>query len=344
MIDLDSIDEIKALDKSNVFASVENLFNQITHAFEEASKVIVPDIYQNIDNIIMCGMGGSGLAGRVIESVYNDLPIPLIRVNDYNLPAFVNEKSLVICSSYSGNTEETIENANQAIAKNAKWMVITASGKLLDLAKQHGVPFYQINPTFNPSNQPRMAIGYSVIGQLVLVAKTGLLTFTQDDIEKIVLAMKGIDVTLAKQMAKSLAGKVILYIASGHLVGPTHVSNNQLNENAKNLSFDFQIPELNHHLMEGLRNPIDNKEDFVALLIESDLHSERIKKRFEITKEVFEKNGIQTQSFKCLADSKIAEAFEMIQFGAYIAFYISMLNGIDPSPIPWVDYFKEKLS
>ncbi|MEK7526527.1 MAG: SIS domain-containing protein [Patescibacteria group bacterium] len=343
-MNLDSQEEITQLDKSNVLGSVQNFSNQVIHAFEEASRVTVPEDYKNISNVVMCGMGGSGLAGRVIESLYPNLFLPLVRINDYNLPGFVNEKSLVICSSYSGNTEETLENANQAIAKNAKWMAIAAGGKLLDLAREHNVPYYQILPTHNPSNQPRMAIGYSVVGQLVLASKTGILHIDRSDIDQIVEAMKMIDENEAKQIAQKLFDRVILFISSEHLVGATHVSNNQLNENAKNMSFDFQIPELNHHLMEGLRNPSDNKEDLAVLLINSSLYGERIKKRFAITKEVFEKNGIPTQEFNLKSTSKLAQVFEFIQFGAYLAFYVSVLNGLDSAPIPWVDYFKEQLA
>ena len=343
MINLDSLEEIQTLDKSNILGSAQNLAGQVTHTWEEASKVIVPDSYKKVENIIMCGMGGSGLAGRVIESLYPDLKVPLIRVNDYNLPGFANERSLVICSSYSGNTEETLENANQAIQKNCKWMAISAGGKLLGMAKKYDVPYYQIIPTYNPSNQPRMAIGYSIIGQLVLASKAGVLNLSQNDILTSVSAMKSVDMEAAKKMAEKLSDKVVLFVSSSHLLGSTHVFNNQLNENAKNMSFDFQIPEMNHHIMEGLKFPSDNKEDLVALLIDSDLYNPRIKKRFEITKEVFTKNGIQTETLKLNSNSKLSQAFEVIQYGAYTAFYIAMINGLDPAPIPWVDYFKERL-
>ena len=100
---------------------------------------------------------------------------------------------------------------------------------------------------------------------------------------------------------------------------------------------------MNHHIMEGLKFPSDNKEDLVALLIDSDLYNPRIKKRFEITKEVFTKNGIQTETLKLNSNSKLSQAFEVIQYGAYTAFYIAMINGLDPAPILWVDYFKERL-
>src|SRR3990167_2358287 len=237
---LDSREEIAKIDLGNVLGSVEALPQQCLDAWEMSQNISIPDSYKQIDNIVMCGMGGSGLGARVIESVYSKkLKVPLIRVNGYDLPAFVNERSLVSCSSYSGSTEETIQNANQAILKNLKWMAIGTGGKLLELAEKHKVPFYKINPKFNPSNQPRMAIGYSVIGQLVLTAHAGIVSIAIKEIEEIAKVMSGVidktkvevpeNLNPAKKLALAMKGKVIIYVAGEHLTGPVHVVNNQLN-------------------------------------------------------------------------------------------------------------------
>ena len=302
---LDSQEEIAKIDLGNVLGSVEALPDQCLDAWDKAQNISVPDSYKNIDNVIMCGMGGSGLGARVIESVYSEeLKVPLIRVNGYNLPAFANDKSLISCSSYSGSTEETIQNANQAIAKNLKWMAIGTGGKLLELAQEHKVPFYKIDPKFNPSNQPRMAIGYSVIGQLALAAHAGIVSITKKEIEEISKVMaEVVDKTkvevpenqnTAKQLAQAMKGKVVILVSNEHLTGPMHVVNNQQNENAKNVSFDLQIPELNHHLMEGLKHPESNSKDILFVFAFSKHYSDRVQKRFELTKQVVEKNGIKT--------------------------------------------------
>src|SRR3972149_2629074 len=182
---------IKKLDTQNVYGSVLALPDQCLHAWEEANKVEIPEDYKNVENIVMCGMGGSGLGARVIESLYfSKLSKPLTRVNDYHLPPYVTEKSLVFVSSYSGNTEETVQNLNEALEKKAKIIVVGAGGKLIDIARENGLPFYQIVPTYNPSNQPRMAIGYSIVGQLVLASKAGLLDIKKEEIESAVNTMK----------------------------------------------------------------------------------------------------------------------------------------------------------
>ena len=350
---IDSREEIAKIDKENVLGSVEALPDQCLHAWEEASKVCVPDGYHQVKAVVMCGMGGSGLGARVIESLYADkIKIPFIRVNDYHLPAWVDENTLVICSSYSGETEETIQNAKEAIDKKAKWMAIGSGNTLIEIAKEYNVPFYKIDPKYNPSNQPRMAIGYSIIGQLILASKAGLVEFTKKDIDKITPSMRSviekikvevIEKNEAKKLAYRMKDKIVAFISAGHLVGATHVINNQMNENAKVFSADYQIPEINHHLMEGLSNPDANKTALFAFFVNSSLYSERIIKRFELTRDVVEKHDVETFVYKATRDGAISQVFETIQFGAYVDFYLSMLYKINPAPLPWVDYFKERL-
>src|SRR4030065_1325904 len=186
MRDIDSREIIAKLDKQNVLGSVESLPDQCLHAWEDASKIEVPETYRKVNKVVMTGMGGSGLGARVIESLFSDtLKVPFVRVNDFNLPKWIDEETLVICSSYSGETEETIAAARQAIEKNTKWMAIGSGNTLLKMAQEHNVPFYQINPKFNPSNQPRMAITYSIVGQLILASKAGIIDFDKEDVDKI---------------------------------------------------------------------------------------------------------------------------------------------------------------
>jgi len=351
---LNNLSQIKKLDQQNVYGSIENLSKQCSHAWEECKSIEVPESYKNINKMVMTGMGGSGLGARVIESIFGlELKIPLIRINDYDLPDWVDEKTLVICSSYSGNTEEAVSTAKQAKTKKAKWMAIYAGGKLMEMAQKNKIPFYKIDPIYNPSNQPRMAIGYSIIGQLALVSKTGIISISEQDIDNITLAMKKVieennikvssEQNPAKKMAKKMFQKEIIIVPARHLKGAIHTFKNQMNENAKNLSHRHDIPELNHHLMEGLKFPKNNKQDLVFLFINSSLYPQRINQRFQITKDVVQKNNIKTLSWQATAKTKLSQTFEFIQFGAFVNFYLTMLYGIDPAPIPWVDYFKTKL-
>ena len=351
---LNDIETVKKIDSSNVLSSINTLPEQCLHAYEESSQVQIPDHYNEYSSVLFSGMGGSGLAGRIIESIYSqELKVPLIRLNDYKLPKFVNENTLIFCSSYSGTTEETISSAQEAISKNAKWFAIASGGTLLDLAQIQNAPYFKINPTFNPSSQPRMAVGYSLISHLVLASKIGLLKFTENELSMAKGVMESViskcqiensDINNpAKELAYKLHDRVIIFVSAQHLSGPVHTINNQFNENAKNFTIDQVIPELNHHLMEGLKYPGNNDNNLVFLFIDSNLYSDRIKQRFEITKEVVEKQNIPFYTIRLESEEKLSQAFELIQFGSYINFYLSMLYNQNPAPIPWVDYFKTRL-
>lgn len=353
---LDSLDDIKKIDKENVYGSVIALPKQCMHAWDDVEKIAISKKdFSPIENIVFTGMGGSGLTARVIESVFSDeLKYPFLRVNDYNLPNFVNSNSLVLCSSYSGSTEETLENVRQAVQKNAKWLAISTGGPLIEEAKKHSVPYYQIEPKFNPCNQPRMAIGYSIVGQLALAAKLGIINISKEKITEAIGVMDSIiskntqDIEILKNPSKTIAnklkGKVVILISASHLTGATHVFNNQINENSKTFSSDFVIPELNHHLMEGLKNPENNKDNLFIIFINSKMYPERIQKRFEVTKDVVNKNNISFEEINLTSEGKLNQVFELIQFGAFINFYLSMLYQQNPAPIVWVDYFKNELS
>ncbi|MBI4009173.1 hypothetical protein HY357_02990 [Candidatus Roizmanbacteria bacterium] len=354
MKNLDDIGSLKNLDKSNVYGSVEELNKQCLHAWEATKNLVVPSSYRNVNKILMTGMGGSGLGARIIESVYSSsLRYPLARLNDYNLPKWVDKNTLIICSSFSGTTEETIENARQAQAKKTKWMAIGAGGTLIDLAKKFKVPYYKIDPKYNPSHQPRLAIGYSVVGQLVLASKTGIINFTEKEVKRIVEAMRkmtaGLKIStprernLAKKIAQKLYGKKVVFVASRHLVAAAHTAKNQMNENAKHFSVIFDIPELNHHLMEGLRFPSSNQKDLVFVFVKSKLYPKRIQQRFDITEDVVKKNKVETLTWQAKSLDHLSQAFEFIQLFGFVNFYLSMLNDLDPAAIPWVDYFKTKL-
>lgn len=349
---LDDIIAQKELDPANLYQSIIDLTKQCQDAFAKASQIKVTP--QPVKQLIMSGMGGSILAARVIESLYDqELTVPLIKVNDYHLPPWADQNSLVICSSYSGATEETVQTLNEAIKKECQILVICSRGELETLAKQHHLPLYKINPIYNPCQQPRMAIGYSLIGQLVMVAKAGLLEITEKDIRLIQAVMaqvvqanqRDIPVTAnpAKKLALEFHSRQVIMVAAEHLAGAFHVVKNQMNENAKQLSHRHDLPELNHHLLEGLRFPESNQSDVAFWFINSKLYSKRLQTRVQLTIDVVKKNNLSAFEYTPLADTKLAQVFELIQFGSFVNYYLSVLNSLNPALIPWVAYFKMHL-
>ena len=351
---LDSRDQIKKLDKSNLLGSVEALPAQITDTLDQTAGITVPADYKTgIKNAVVSGMGGSVLASYIIKNLYkSELNVPFDVISHYDLPGYVDESTLVILSSYSGTTEETLSSAKQAISKKAKVMVITGGGPLEKLALDNNWPLYKINPKFNPSNQPRLAIGYAVVGQIVLLSLAGLLSDKSNELANItpllgkMVKELGPDVSdnTAKNLAFSLFDKHIIVVGAEHLIGAAHVFNNQVNENAKALTSEWHLPEFNHHYMEALSFPKLAKETTVFFFFNSALYHERVQKRVLLTKNLVEQKGYETQMFLATSKTKLEQVFEVIQLGEFVAAYLPILYGIDPSAIPNVDWFKSEMA
>lgn len=328
-----------------MLGSIEALPQQCLKAWEETQQINILQDYRGVENIVVSGMGGSALGAEIIKSLYNQVLPPLEIIRDYHLPGYVNEKTLVILSSYSGNTEETLTCAKEAKAKEAKILGITTGGKLGEFLGENSLPGYIFDPKFNPCGQPRIGLGYSIIGQVGLLAAAGLLQIDRNEFFQCFKSLKVIQKRVenqAKEKVKDSLNKIITVVGAQHLAGNAHILANQINENAKTLSFYFLLPELNHHLLEGLKNPQDKKLGF--LFLNSACYRRPIKKLFELTKEVVQKNGVPVFEFKPEASDKFLEVLETLWFGSFLSFYLAMSYRLDPSPIPWVDYFKERRS
>lgn len=355
MIDLDEVEKIKGADKGQVIDSINDFPKQIIQAWEEASEVEFPVPYKAIDNIVIAGMGGSTLGADLLRHLFKDsLTVPVTIVNHYSLPESVGEKTLVILASYSGTTEEVLAAAEETLKKKAKITGVTIGEELGDFFKSNSLPAYIFNPNFNPSSQPRLGLGYTFIAMIAFLNNLGFLKVETAIVKEAVEAVTRFGEVLtpefkssgnpAKQMAKELHGKMIIVIAAEFLSGNAHVFANQTNENSKNFAAFFLLPELNHHLLEGTSNPLITKTATKFIFLESDLYSEKIKKRIEITKDVLEKQGIPTASHKLEGKNQLTQAFAGIVYSSWVTFYLGMLNGVDPVKIPWVDYFKDQLA
>ena len=149
--------------------------------------------------------------------------------------------------------------------------------------------------------------------------------------------------TPAMQMAIAAKNHSIWYVASEHLIGNAHAAANQINENAKRFAGYFTLPELNHHLLEGMKYPQNNPDSLLFIFLESKLYDKRIQKRYAITKEVLKKNMIPFLTYTCDEKTPFGQAAEVLVMGSYLSFYLAVLEGIDPTAIPFVDYFKSEM-
>jgi len=351
---LDNLEAIKKLDSKNMLGSLELLGEQIKEVLDCAKKIKTFSVYKKVQNIVVLGMGGSTLGSHVIKSLFqNDLKIPMEIINGYHVPAYVNSKTLVLASSYSGTTEEAVMAMKEAQNKKAKIAIITSGGILADYAKKFKVPALIFTTENNPCGSPRMGLGYSIFGQIILLSKLGLLKISSVQIGQAIKIFSkyndqfGLKVVEAENIAKRIVNKIgersVWYVASEHLSGNAHTAGNQINENAKRFGGYFLIPELNHHLMEGMISPKSNQKELAFILIESNSYDQRVQRRYEITKKVLEKNGIFNLSYKCTEKDKLSQVCEALSLGSYVSFYLAMQAGIDPTAIPFVDFFKAEL-
>lgn len=357
MNNLDNLKKIKIIDNRQVIPAIEGLPFQIKQVLEDSLLIKVPPDYKLIDKIIINGMGGSNIGAGILKSVFSDqIKVPILIVPGYEVPAYVNKNTLYIISSYSGNTEEPLSVFEEVKKRGAKIMGIAAKigGALEKLMLKENIPGYIFNPLYNKSNIPRLGLGYSAFGIAVLLAKAGLLKIDVKKVKKIIASLEIWDHELrpqvksknnpAKILAKKLYNKLVVLVGAEFLTGNIRTLRNQLCENGKNFATYLILPDLNHYAMEGLANPKSNKKDLIFFFIDSHLYHPRVQKRSELTKKVVEKNKICVLSYKLKGRSKLEQSFELLQLGSWIAFYLAVLNNIQPGPNPWVDWFKKELN
>ena len=350
---LDDIVAIKKLDSKNMLGSIEQLGAQLAQ-MAQTPNLDLPDNYRSCDKILVVGMGGSALSAHVLQSLYfSELKLPLTIVNDYRLPAWVGNKTLVIACSYSGTTEEVLAAVESAKITRACIIGVTKGDKLGAWFAKNNLPFVALNIEHNPCGSPRMGLGYSIAGLIIVLRSAGILSFVEGDWTTIAdtCARYG-DVfgvaspstaNGAKMLAAEIENKSVWVVGAEHLSGNAHIFANQLNENAKCLAGFFVLPEMNHHLLEGTVYPESNKKTITFLFLESDNYNERIKKRITVTKSVLEKNGISFSSYNTTSNTRLGEVVEVLALSSNASFYSAMLLGVDPTAIPFVDFLKANL-
>ena len=335
-----------------MYNSIKELFLQCNQVFKDLENIKIPSNYKNIKNIVVSGMGGSGLGAHIIKSIFkNELKFPVEIMNSYHLPAYIDKNTLLIISSYSGSTEETVSAFSEGKKRGAKMFIIASGGKLKKIAEKQNIPFYIFDPKYNSCNEPRMGLGYSIFSQLLLLRKIGIISVKDAEIKQIINNIDDFSEKFsvraknnsALKISKKIEKKIPIIIASEFLTGNAHAFSNQINENAKNFSKWFRIPEICHHLLEGLPNPKVNNKNLFFIFFNSKLYDKRNQIRYKITQKVLKKNKINFIEYNLISKTKFLQSFEMLILGSYASFYLAMLNNINPSPIPFVDFFKEEL-
>lgn len=331
-------------DTLGIYDSILSFPDQFSQVISEFSQMTVPAACGLVDNIVVTGMGGSALGGRILASLEREyLKVPLVVSTEYQLPNFVGKKTLVVASSYSGNTAETLAALEEAQKRQAQIFVLASGGKLAQIARELKLPNYIFDPKYNPSSQPRMGLGYNVMATAGLLSRCHLISEIAD-LQELAPFLRSSQTEFKKlaTLATQIVDKIPVFVASEHLKGAAYDLRNQFNENAKSFAVWCDLPEAHHHLMEGLSFPKNNPQNLIFVFLKSCFYHPEILKRYPITAEILGKQKISYIDFPMFGKNQFFETMQTIQSGALLAYELAKLNGIDPGPIPWVNYLKDK--
>lgn len=337
---------------SLMIESLKRLPDQIRLAINDGKDLNFPQVNQTIDKVVINGMGGSNLGAYIIKAIFQPrLKIPILIEPGYTVSGYVNSKTLYIISSYSGTTEEPLHAYKAAKRQKAIVAVITSNtnNPLKRLAEKEKLSAYIFSPDSNPSGQPRLGLGYTIVSLLVMLKKFNIISLSDKEIEEIINQLKRRNNFYTKtnneveRLAKKLSNHETILIGGQIFSGNLHTMRNQWCETAKNFASYLILSDMNHFALEGLSYPSDNKKRITVLCIESDFYETKIKRRLELTKEIIKKNKIEIVSYHPTGKTLLAQSFDLIQFGSWLTYYISIHNHVNPLEVPWVDWFKQQL-
>ena len=345
--------KMERLDQSDMHGSIGSIPDQVEAAWTEMEGRTFPDTCSDVNHVVVAGMGGSALGAHLIQDVFRDrLRVPVTVVSDYAAPAWIDERTLIVLSSYSGGTEEVMALAEYGVSRGIPMIALTTGGSLETFAGRHGLPAVVFRGDLNTCGQPRIGLGYAVACLLAMFRQLGFVELAGTEVTGALILLREVKPVYAApgednpacELAWDMRGKSALIMASEHLTGNAHIMANQWNENAKNLAAWFAIPELNHHLLEGMTHPREHRDGLAAVLIQSDLYDPRNRRRHEITRTLLEKQGIACSVITPRGETALEQACDLLLLGTYASFYQALLNDTDPSPIPWVDQFKQLMA
>lgn len=351
-MNLDDRQALRRLDADDMLGRIRQLPNQCTVAWEQSRELALPPDYGSVGDVTIVGMGGSAIGGALLQGlVADECDIPISVVRDYTLPGFVQgPDSLVIASSYSGNTEETLSCFEQARTRNARTLAITTGGKLAKLARQAGAPVVQ----FQYESQPRAAIGFSLTLLLGVSHQLGLVRDYAEDVAESAQVMEAwqqeLDVgvpqarNLAKQLAERIRDNLPVIYGAGFLAAVANRWKTQFNENAKHWAFFEVLPELNHNAVVGLGIPGVLRDGSIVLMLRSDRDPNRIQERWDVTGELLSREGVAVEEIHGRGESALAQMLSLIHVGDFVSFYVAMLNEVDPTPVESIAFLKQRLA
>ena len=349
-MDLDDYTSIKKLDPQNMLAEIDNLPDQLESAWELGRGYSLPT-WPNLHQVVIAGMGGSAIAADLLGAYLQPVcRSPIFVHRDYGLPAWaIGPETLLIASSHSGNTEETLDAFEAGIRHDCRLMVITTGGQLAARAVEVGAPVWK----FTHTGQPRAAVGFSFGLLLGIFTHLGLVPDPSTELASALAEMRNRHDELcpevpasqnpAKRLAGQLVGRMVNVLGSGVLAPVARRWKGQMNELAKAAgSFDC-LPEADHNTLAGLTNPEGALSRTVTIFLRARSDHPRNQLRSRLTQQAFMLAGLNTNDHNASGDGPLAQQWSALHFGDYLAYYLAMAYGEDPTPIPSIQDFKHLL-
>jgi glucose/mannose-6-phosphate isomerase len=342
--------DIQLHDSQKMFGVLASFSGQLKEAFAIGSGIVIPENIKDVSNIIVTGLGGSAIGGDLLRSYLQyELNVPMQVNRNYYLPAYANSSTLVIVSSYSGGTEETLSAYGDAKKKGCQIVCVSSGGKLCVMAENDGYLVIKVPKGY----QPRCALAFSFIPMLMLLVKLGLIKERDAQINDLIgfISEKSAGYTTlehqdnpAIRIAEHLAGKIPVIYSSNDLLDIVNLRwRGQFAENAKTLAFGNYLPEMNHNEIVGWQENSDFLRNFAVLFLLDKEDNPRIIRRLKITREILEPyRGLDIQ-VESEGNSRLERIFDLVYLGDWISYYLAILCKVDPSPIEKINILKNKL-
>lgn len=335
------------IDSLQIGKSLELFPEQIKESFKKAVESNIAEFRPKA--VVISGMGGSSNAAKILESIYeNDFKVPIdIDIqNDYGLPSHVDRDTLVIANSYSGNTEETLTSIDAAKKVGASVLAVTTGGKLKEMIDAGEVSGAIVDgKSLNPSGYPKSGLGISFGALAGVLSKTGIIGITINELviatDELTEIRKTWDV---ENKAVWLTGSIPVFLSGKPFVGALNAGRNATCEIGRVFSLFFDFPEVNHVMIEATQKPDFVKAKIKYLFFDSKFLHGRVKKRFEVTKKIFDEQGLAHMTHVLKGSTPLAQSLELAHYCAWLGYHISIQRQDDPSPEPWITKLKKELS
>jgi glucose/mannose-6-phosphate isomerase len=350
-VDIDNHQRFSDIDTHHMLSTIDGLPDQLINAWMMGMKQELPE-FRNFRQVIVAGMGGSAISADLLCAYIEPIcQIPLQVHRDYSLPAWANgPETLAIISSHSGDTEETLSAFDQAIANRCTTVVISTGGQLSRKASQVCIPLWQ----YNFPIQPRAAVGYSFGFMLSILTRLNIIPNPSDELQDASVTMKTAQKHLkaevqaiknpAKRIAGQMVGRLPVVIGYGILAPVARRWKAQINEIAKTWSQYDLIPEVNHNTLAGIENPEKITPNIYALFLRIPTDRSRNQQRITLTQKTFMLQGLGTDFIEARGNTRLAQIWSTLHFGDYVAYYLAMFYGQDPTFIPTINDFKTRMS